>query len=88
MTIQEAVSAIQAAGITATYNPADDESVDDQIILNFNPDICVQIGATRNGLRFCATFADGIGDDWGVTFGRETKDPVAAAREAVALALA
>lgn len=88
MTIQQALAAIRKAGITATFNPASDESVDDEFILNFNSNTVVQISATRNGLSFCGTFADGEGDDWGVTFGKDTRDPVAAAREAIALALA
>lgn len=88
MTISEALAAIQAAGITATFTPADDESCDDDIVLNFNSATQVQISATRNGLRFCGKFYDGEGDDFGVTHGRETADPVAAAREALALALA
>lgn len=88
MTIQQAISAIKAAGIIATFNPASDESVDDEIILNLNQHTVVQICASRNGLYFCGTFADGEGDDFGVTFGRETRDPVAAARDAIALATA
>lgn len=88
MNLNQAATAIRAAGILATFQRADDEATDDQFILNGDDNICVQISATRNGLEFCASFADGEGDDWGVTHGRPTKDPVAAAREAIGLALA
>lgn len=88
MTVSAALRALAAAGITATYMPADDEQCDDDIVLNLNSNICVQVSATRNGLEFTGKFYDGEGDDFGVTHGRGTTDPVAAAREALLLALA
>lgn len=89
MNIRSAFAAIQQAGIKARFVASQDpEMEDDEFVLNDNDNICVQISATRDGLRFSASFADGEGDDWGVTHGRMTKDPVAAAREAIALALA
>lgn len=88
MTIKQALEAIRAAGISARFDPSDDEQCDDQFVLNASADIVVQICATRNGLEFCAVFYDGEGDDWGATHGQSTRDPVAAAREAIALALA
>lgn len=86
MNVAQAIQAIRAAGIAAAFSPSDDESCDDQITISGNDAINVQISATRNGLRFCGTFADGEGDDFGVTFGQETSDPVAAARAAIAFA--
>jgi hypothetical protein len=88
MNRSQALAAIRAANIKAKLVRATDETTDDEIQLIGNPDISVQICATRDGLRFIASFADGEGDDWGVTQGKMTRDPVAAAREAIGLALA
>lgn len=88
MSIAEAIYLITKGGIQAKFVPTDDEACDDSIMLNGNENIAVQVMATRDGLRFCAAFYEGEGDDFCVTHGQVTKDPVAAAREAVALALA
>ena len=88
MNRSQALAAIRAANIRAKMVCATDEMEDDKIQLIGNADISVQICATRDGLRFIACFADGEGDDWGITQGRMTRDPVAAAREAIGLALA
>lgn len=79
----QAVAAIVAAGIQAELVLSDDECCDDDIQLLGKEDICVQISATRDGLRFGASVECGEGDDWGVIFGAETDDPVAAARKAI-----
>lgn len=83
MNRQQAVAAIQESGIRATLILAEDECTDDCIALNGMEDCTVQISFTRDGLRFCASVASGEGDDWGVTHGAETKDPVRAAHDAL-----
>lgn len=83
MNRKQALAAIQEAGIPATLILAEDETTDDCIALGGNEDCTVQISFTRDGLRFCASVASGKGDDWGVTHGAETKDPVRAAHDAL-----
>ena len=87
MTRSQALKAIRAAGIEAKLVVATEESVDDSISLNGSDEVSVQISVTRDGLRFTGTFGDGEDDDYQVTFGKLTSDPVYAAREALALAL-
>lgn len=87
MTRAEACRAIRAAGIAAELVIAKDETVDDEVWLNGSEDVIVQISVTGDGLRFTGCFGHGDGDDYGVTFGKMTSDPVCAAREALAFAL-
>lgn len=88
MTRTQAIAAIRAANIKCRLVRAEDETCDDSIELIGREDIAVQICATRDGLMFCANFYEGEGDDFGVTHGKMTRNPVAAAREAIGLALA
>lgn len=84
MKIRDAINLIEAAGMSARFVPSDDCCCDDQIELLDREDIGVQIAS---GL-FVAYVYSGEGNDFAVTHGKLTRDPVAAAREAVALALA
>lgn len=88
MTRKEALQLIQAAGIRAVLNRSADELCDDTFDLNGSDEIAVQISAGRDGLEFCAVVYSGDGDDFGATHGQPSRDPVAAAREALAMALA
>ena len=84
MTPRLATNLIRAAGYGADLCLArDPECEDDEIAINGSNNISVQISASRNGLYFCASVTSGVGEDWGVTHGKLTRDPVEAARDAL-----
>lgn len=79
----EALAAVRIVDSRAALEISDDPACDDQIILCGNDNIAVQISATRDGLRFCASVASGDGDDFGVRHGDDFSDPVPAAQQAL-----
>jgi len=84
--IEHAARLIAAAGMPATVQWADDpECEDDQINLQGDV-VAVQVSAYSRGLFYTPTVHGGEGADFWMAHGKETRDPVEAARAAFELA--
>jgi hypothetical protein len=86
MTSQEAFKAIQNAHILVRYEPKDDKFPREQFVINEDVTVLVEVLPQEDGTnRYQAVHYE---SEMVGTRGRITPNPVAAAREAVALAYA